>query len=116
MVKFMKGIPKTSEISRAHLILAANGALLCSVHPNMREIAVEYDKENKKIIIFVYFDNNPTDSQVDDVGSISTEMSCQFPEEIIWEENIVVLPYPSRIPNKGICVYRRYEPSPDIED
>jgi hypothetical protein len=111
----MKGIPTPDEISRAHLILAANGALLCAVHPNMREIDVEYDRENKKIIIFVYFDNTPTDAQVDDVGSISTEMSCQFPDEIKWEENIVVLPYPARISNKGVCIYRRFEPSPDIE-
>ncbi len=109
-------MPNLDQITNSHLILSANRAMLCLIHSNMREINIEYSKINKKIILHVFFDTEPTDDQIDDVGSISTEMSCQYPEEIKWEENIVCIPYPYRIPSRGICVYRRYEPSPDVNE
>ena len=42
-------------------------------------------------------------------------MSCDFPQEISWVEKIIVLPYPSRLPEEGICVYRRYEAPSEVE-
>ncbi|MGA8164789.1 MAG: hypothetical protein WB791_07180 [Waddliaceae bacterium] len=108
----MKGIPEPEEITKTDLILSANRALLSLIHPNMREIDIEYIKEKKTINFCVYFDLQPTDNQKDDVGNMVTEMSCQFTDDIQWEEEIIFLPYPERIPQRGICVFRRYEPLP----
>lgn len=109
----MEGMPNPEDITSIDLIVVANRGLLCYIHPNMRQVNIEYIKEKRNINFYVYFDTQPTDDQIDDIGNVITEMSCQFPEEINWQEHIVILPYPNRIPDKGICVFRRYEPSPD---
>lgn len=113
----MKGIPNLDEISWADLILSANRALQCEIRPNMRRISVEYLKEEKKIIMYFFYDTPPTQEDLDyDVeGTVTAEMSADFPSEIEWEEQSIVLPYPKRLPGLGICVFRRYEPSP-LED
>ena len=102
------------EITDARLILSANRALLCEVRPNMRKVCVEYLKSEKKIILYFFYDSPPTQEDLDyDVeGTILTEMSCDFPGDIQWENKSIVLPYPERISNGGICVFRRYEPTP----
>lgn len=104
------------EITKVDLVIAANQALNCLIHPNMREIDFEYVKEERKINCIVYFDSPPTNAHLADVRNIISRMRNQFPEEIQWEEQIIDLPYPSRIPNRGICMYRRYERSPDIDN
>lgn len=118
MVKEMQGIPEPEAITNIDLILSANRALLCEIRPNMRKVSVEYLKDQKKIILHFYYDKSPTQEELDyDVfGVISAEMSCDFPLEISWEENIIVLPYPNKLPEVGVCVYRRYEPSPDLDE
>lgn len=113
----MKGIPSPENVTQSDLILSANRALLCEIRPNMRKISVEYFRDQRKIVLYFYYNSAPSQDELDYdvVGVISTEMSCDFPQEINWEEKIIVLPYPNRLPDKGICVYRRYEPSPDDE-
>ncbi|MBA3238576.1 MAG: hypothetical protein H0T62_09565 [Parachlamydiaceae bacterium] len=110
----MKEIPDADEISQADLILSANRALQCEIRQNMRRISVEYHKEEKKIIVFFFYDTSPSQDDLDyDVeGTITAEMSADFPSEIEWEERSIVLAYPNRLPSVGICVFRRYEPSP----
>lgn len=113
----MEEIPDLDEISRADLILSANRALQCEIRPNMRRISIEYFREKKKIIVYFFYDTLPTQEDLDyDVeGTITAEMSADFPSEIKWEEQSFLLPYPKRLPNLGICVYRRYElPPPEI--
>ncbi len=80
----------------------------------MRKVSVEYIKNEKKIVLYFYYDSQVSQEELDyDVfGVISAEMSCDFPQEIEWEEKLIVLPYPNKLPEEGICVYRRYEPSP----
>ena len=113
----MKGIPSPENITRTDLIMSANRALLCEIRPNMRKIDVEYLKNHRKIKLYFYYDTPPSQEELDyDVfGNILTEMSCDFPDEIAWEEKIIVLPYPKKLPDNGVCVYRRYEPSPERE-
>jgi len=84
----MEGIPNLDEISRADLILSANRALQCEVRPNMRHISVEYYRDQKKIIMYFFYDTLPTQEDVDyDVeGTITAEMSADFPSEVEWEE------------------------------
>lgn len=115
----MEGIPNLDEISRVDLILSANRALQCEIRPNMRRISVEYNREQKKIIMYFFYDTLPTQEDLDyDVeGTITAEMSADFPNEVEWEEQSFLLPYPKRLPELGICVYRRYElpPAQDLE-
>ena len=81
----------------------------------MREIEVEYIEERDTINFYVYFDSSATDDEKYSVGAMVTEMISDFPQslDLFWNEHLIVLPYPNRIPNKGICVYRRYEPTPE---
>ncbi len=86
----------------------------------MRKISVEYINEEKRFIIYLYYDKPLSQEELDyDVaGTIIAEISSNFPDsiDIHWDDKIIVLPYPDRIPDKGICVYRRYEPSPENEN
>lgn len=113
----IEGMPSPEAITKTDLILSANRALLCEIRPNMRKVSVEYDRNQSKITLYFYYDLPPTQEELDyDVfGVISAEMSCDFPREINWEEKIIVIHYPGRLPDTGICVYRRYEPSTDLE-
>ncbi|MBA3603067.1 MAG: hypothetical protein H0W50_05380 [Parachlamydiaceae bacterium] len=109
----MNDAPNFAEIDRSYLIICANSALLCEIRPNMRQLSVEYFKDEKKIRLYFFYDTPPTQDDLDsDVeGIIIAEMSAYFPLAMQWEERSVVLPYPQRLPDVGICVYRRYEPS-----
>lgn len=113
----MEGMPDLDNISRADLILSANRALLGEIRPNMRKICVEYLKNERKIILYFFYNSPPTQDELDyDVqGIISVEMSCDFPDELIWEERSIILPYPEKLLSKGICVFLRYEPPPSGE-
>ncbi len=113
----MKGIPKLDEISHVDLILSANRVLQCEIRPNMRRISVDYFMEQKKIVMYFFYDTPPTQEDLDyDVeGTITAEMSADFPFEVELEEQSFILPYPKQLPGLGICVFRRYEP-PSIVD
>ncbi len=107
----MNDAPNFAEIDRSYLIICANSALLCEIRPNMRQISVEYLKDEKKIRLYFFYDTPPTQDDLDyDVeGTIIAEMGADFPLTMEWEERSVVLPYPQRLPDVGICVYLRYE-------
>ncbi|MBA3603068.1 MAG: hypothetical protein H0W50_05385 [Parachlamydiaceae bacterium] len=108
----MNTLPDFDEINNNHLILSLNNALLCEIRPNMRRISFEYLKDQKKILLYFFYDTPPTQDDLDyDVeGTIIAEMGAFFPDEMQIEEKSVVLPYPQRLPNSGTGVYRRYEP------
>ena len=113
----MEGIPDLEKIDRVDLILSGHRALLGEIRSNMRRVCVEYLKNEKKMILYFFYDSPPTQEELDyDVeGVVSAEMSCDFPQELHWEERSFVLPYPARIPENGINLFRRYEPSPPDE-
>ncbi len=113
----MNTSPSLDDIS--DLVFYTNRALQCEIRPNMRKISVEYFKKEKRFIIYLYYDKPMTKEELDyDVaGTIIAEISSNFPDsiDIHWEDKIIVLPYPNRLPDKGICIYRRYESSPDTD-
>lgn len=114
----MNSSPNLENIS--DLVFFTNRALQCEIRPNMRKISVEYVKEEKRFILYLYYDKPLTKDELDyDIaGTIIAEISSNFPDaiDIHWEDEVIVLPYPSKLPDKGICVYRRYEPSPNINN
>lgn len=100
------------------LILYANRACLGEIRPNIRQISIQYIKNKKTILLSVYYNKPLTQEEEDyDVsGTILTEIMSDFPQELEWKDEVIVLPYPARIPDIGICVYRRYEPPPDLSE
>ena len=70
--------------------------------------------------LYIYYDSPLTEEEKDyDIsGGILTEIISDFPQaiDLIWEEHEIILPYPNKLPDEGVCVYRRYEPSPDLND
>lgn len=84
----------------------------------MRQISIQYIKEKKAIILYVYYDKPLTQEEedYDVVGTILTEIISDFPQDLEWQEKIIILPYPEKVPSKGVCVYARYEPSMDINN
>ena len=69
------------------------------------------------MILYVYYDKPLTQEELDydAAGIILTEVMSNFPQKLEWQEKIIILPYPKKIPETGICVYSRYEPSPKDE-
>ena len=107
----MKNAPNPEKDS--DLILYTNRACLGEIRPNMRQISIQYIKETKTVILYVYYDRPLTQEErdYDVVGTILAEIISDFPQELEWQEKIVVSPYPERIPDQGLCVFQRYEPS-----
>jgi hypothetical protein len=99
------------------LILYLNRACLGEIRPNMRQISIKFIKKEKKVILYVYYDKPLTQEELDYdvIGTILAEVISDFPQNLEWKEEVIVLPYPAKIPHNGVCVYARYEPSPDIE-
>ncbi len=68
----------------------------------------------------MYYDKPLTidEANYDVSGTILAEISSNFPNstDVQWEDKVIILPYPSRLPDIGICIYRRYEPSPDFDN
>jgi hypothetical protein len=114
---FMSEVPNLNDIS--DLVFYTNRALQCEIRPNMRKVSVAYNKQEKKFTLFLYYDKPLSEEEInyDVAGTIIAEISSNFPNSIniLWEDEILVIPYPKKLPEEGVCVFRRYEPSPDTE-
>mgnify|MGYP000429195459 CR=1 FL=1 len=101
------------------LLFYTNRALQCEIRADMREISFAYSNKERRFILYIYYDRPLTQEELDyDIaGTIIAELSTYFhdSDDVLWEDRIIILPYPQRLPNKGICVYSRYEPSPKDE-
>jgi len=65
----------------------------------------------------LYYDKPLTQEELDsDIpGAILVEMMGDFPQEMNWKDEVIILPYPNKIPDKGLCVFQRYELSLEQE-
>ncbi len=82
----------------------------------MRRVSVDYNNNENLVTLYIFYDKPLSQDELDsDIpGTIITEMSCDFPQELNWNEEVVVLPYPKKIPDTGLCVFQRYEPTPEF--
>lgn len=106
------------EIDRTDLILSANRALLGEIRPNMRRIYAEYKKKENEIILHFFYDTQTTEEDMDyDVeGTILTDMSCGFSDDVKCNVKSYVIPHPQKIEcQNAVCVYSKYEKYPEEE-
>lgn len=110
----MTKVPDLNDIS--DLVFYSNRALQCEIRPNMRKVSVEYNDKEKKFTLYLYYDKPLTEEEknYDVAGTIIAEISSNFPNslQIFWEDKIIVKPYPEKLSEEGICIFRRYEPNP----
>ena len=100
-----------SNPSTDDLIVLTGWAILNFVRPNMREINFQYLTADNLLNIIFYLDKDPSPEDVDSADCIETELMSQT-EEINYNHELIVIPYPETIPCHGIPIYRRYEPNP----
>lgn len=62
------------------LIWSVNKALWCEVRPNMRQVSAEYIKEEKRFILYIFWDKPMTveEDNYSIAGTILTEIGCDF--------------------------------------
>lgn len=92
----------------SELLLSILNALIGNVTPNLRCVRVE-DKNNA-ITLFFYYDNPPTEDEIELASLADTEFIADFPSpKYTTDCKVLALPYPEPIPKNGLCVYKRYE-------
>lgn len=84
-------------------------ALLGHITSNLRAVSVE-SRENELKTLF-YYDNPPSEDERELANLVDTEFISDFPASTKTNFEIIHLPHTQRIPNQGLLVYLRYEPS-----
>lgn len=78
-----------SEIAKGELILSANRALLGAISKNIKAITIEFVEP--KIIFTVYFYQEPTKDEKEDMYVVTTEILADFPSIIKeFEHNFLI--------------------------
>lgn len=93
-------------------MLSAQSALLGHVSEKLR--AVHVDTHQNIIEVNFYFDGEISDEEHEFYANTIDEIIADFSRDstgklIEFFDVIDRLDYPKKIPNKGLCVYRRYE-------
>jgi hypothetical protein len=93
------------------LIAYANRALIGEIRPSMRKISIQYKKDDNSITMYFYLDKplNQEELGSDIIGCIVTLLCADFPQVQIWNEKVIVIPFPRVICEEGTCIYGRYE-------
>jgi len=94
-----------------YLLLSAQRALLGEIMPELRAVSVNYNNQNKILVVNFYYDCTITDAIYDLSSCIITEISADFsPDQLSSiDENILEWRYPQKIPENGVFVYFREE-------
>ena len=108
--------PNPEPITWETLMNAAIQAMFGRIHPNMREISLIHHKEVNAIQIFVCFDTTPTIHQIRDIDAIIAEISGHFSNNISWDREIILLPFPAKFSKGEMCLYCRSETLPEDEN
>lgn len=84
-------------------------ALLGYVTPNLRAVYVILENNGKYHLIF-YYDKGVTEDEEELACYADTEFIADFPFQTDY--SLEIIEYPEKIPEEGICIYARWEPSP----
>ena len=90
------------------IILDLNQAIFYEIWPNIRQVSLEISENRGKVKLIIYYSTVPTPEQIeyDIPGEIFSQLRDSY---YYWEDEVVVFPLPQPLPNRGICVFRRYE-------
>ena len=100
-----------NQFSQSSHYLSVQRAVRGQITPNLRAVNVEYGAEY--INLYFYYDQEPSEFETETAEVVATEVFVDF-DHIISTMKVIVdkihLPYPHRIPKKGLLVFYRYEP------
>lgn len=96
------------QIENTKLILSASRALWGNITPNVRKVSIS--ESNKIIYLYFYYENAPSDLEIELSEDTMTEVIADFPQPYGIESKREVIKCPNKIPFQGCLVYSRYEP------
>jgi len=102
------------EITYSRIILSTQGALFGSVTNNLRAVKVEFG--NNFITLNFYYDKIPSEFEDETSEIVGTEVISDFGDILFkaltdFRVKKKHLPYPNKIPDQGVWVYYRHEPT-----
>jgi len=84
-------------------------ALLANIPPNLRGIEVEYQEKDKMITWINYFDQEPTQQDIDLLSSAASQVISWYEESTLKELNNIV-PFSQKLEVQfGVWMYLRFE-------
>lgn len=83
-------------------------SLLGNITPNLRAAYLLLEKEKRLGVNYYY--NNPLSEEEEELVSLTeTELISLYSDDYEFDTNVEIISYPKTIPQKGFCVYHRYE-------
>lgn len=97
------------KFSIGYVLLAAQGALLDVVSPELRAVVVDVCKESESMYMYLYYDGEASEKLIDLWQCAVTEASAALPLRAL-DDGVERLDYPKKIPLRGKYAYLRKEP------
>lgn len=103
------------EISLANIFFSVNKCLRGEVTSNLRAVTVEFGKDF--IFLYFYFDEEPSELEIEEAEVTLTEVLCDFSiyASMFFYAVKIHFPYPYKIPDQGFLAFHRYEPEIGIK-
>ncbi len=87
-------------------------AALCGViTSNVRKVSIE--AEDNSIRVFFYYNENPSEEEVELSDIAETEIIADFPKINLINSERIVIKYPEKINYNGYLIYSRFEKPPN---
>jgi hypothetical protein len=99
-------------MDNSNLICSVSHALLGRVTPNLRAVYITF--EDEVTVLTFYYDKDLTEKESELTNLADTDFICSFPEDFQSDFRTNIIPFPSRIPNNGLCIYHRFESTTEI--
>lgn len=90
------------------LMLSALRGLWGVVTPNLRKVSI--DEASNVICLYFYYDQDPSDEEIDLFEDALTEVIADFSEPYTIDGKREIIKAPHKINFHGNLVYSRYEP------
>lgn len=89
------------------LRLSAMRALWGIVTPNLRKVSIQ--EKDHIISLYFYYDEEPSEEEIDLSEDAATEVIADFPEPFLISCNRFVISHPEKITFEGYLIYSRFE-------
>ena len=95
--------------TRVRLLLSAQKALLGAVHPQLRQVSVDADEQQKIVTIRFEYDGSPNEEVWEACSVVATEVIADFQSPWDIDEQHLAAPAPSKLNGLPLVVYKRGE-------